>query len=158
MKILMEVFYRGYGIYYFDDCCKECIELETKGKRFEAVLLRDRMRGLISCREVLTKYELAVSKALKIIKKIETNINEGLKITYHDDDDNPKVEAWRWILVVPWRRIIFEQKRQALDNQKKVEEDKHTEKVNEKKEQVLAEVKISKVNVPEQSNECSKQI
>jgi hypothetical protein len=44
-------------------------------------------------------------------------IVEDEKMEYYNDNENPEVEVWRWILVVPWWRLIFEQKRQALDIQ-----------------------------------------
>jgi hypothetical protein len=41
------------------------------------------------------------------------------KNVYHDDEKNREVVVWKWISVVPWWRIIVEQKRMALEAKEK---------------------------------------
>jgi hypothetical protein len=41
---------------------------------------------------------------------------------YTENDDNPAIEVWRWVLVVPWWRVIFECKRHMIDLKEKEEE------------------------------------
>jgi hypothetical protein len=58
-----------------------------------------------------------------LIEQIEEKIknDDKKKIIYVDDEDNLEIEVWKWVLIAPWRRVIFEQKIQALDEKAREE-------------------------------------
>jgi hypothetical protein len=127
--------YRGYNVYYFDDCCEEIIGLENEGSvesKRKAKVLNQTMKNWLFKKENYHTYIIEIVDALDIIKVINEKLNETVILEYYDDETNPKVEVWEWILVVPWWSIIIEQKRIALDSQKKDIFEKTT--VKEKKE------------------------
>jgi hypothetical protein len=38
---------------------------------------------------------------------IRKALEEETDNCYQDDESDPEAEIWRWVLVVPWWRIIF---------------------------------------------------
>jgi hypothetical protein len=72
MEILTEILYRGYWIYYFNDCCEEIIRVEMKEElntkeRLNCTYLSCSIVTLIVLRESYGKYKIQIKKALKII-------------------------------------------------------------------------------------------
>jgi hypothetical protein len=60
-----------------------------------------------------------VQEALLLIKMIREELEEETDNCYQDDESDPEAEIWRWVLIVPWWRIIFEYKRFKLDQEAK---------------------------------------
>jgi hypothetical protein len=50
------------------------------------------------------KSNRAREEALKLIEEIKEKIEEDSKRKkiYTDDNDNPEIEVWKWVLVVAW--------------------------------------------------------
>jgi hypothetical protein len=73
-------------------------------------------------------------------------------MVYKEDDEDHEIEVWGWILVVPWWRIIFEQKRMALDAKKNSDKEKPTAKIEEKPKSVVVKDIIRKETEVMKSN------
>jgi hypothetical protein len=61
-------------------------------------------------------------ETIDLISEIETKLAIEEKKKYCESDDDPPVEVWKWCVVVPWWRIIFEYKRFKLDEEKSLKE------------------------------------
>jgi hypothetical protein len=118
--ILKEVFYRGYGSYYFNQKCEKIVNWCVTDKR-DAREYEKAMNELDEWKSIwYGKHKTAIREALSLIDNIEAAIEKEDKIVeYKDDEEKPEVEVWRFgIPIAPWWRIIFEQKRMAIDMEK----------------------------------------
>jgi hypothetical protein len=101
LLILKEVFYRGFGTYYFDDKCNEILELEKGGyferrKATEMEIEFDRWRRIWYGK----KCESICNETRSINRQVEDKMNIIEKNRYKDDEENPGVEVWEWSLIV----------------------------------------------------------
>jgi hypothetical protein len=112
IMILMNVFFRGYDSYYFDRRCQDCLEAKTK---FEAVKIDIEISDWL--RIWYESNGSTRNEALEMLEKIDETLKEELSPSekYDADENNPGVEIWRWNLVVPVWRLIFECKRIQID-------------------------------------------
>jgi hypothetical protein len=119
MKILAEIFYRDYGSYYFERRCQDYLEAKSI---VESVRIDTEIWKWIGI--WYGRKQKAREKALQMIKQIGEILSEeiSVKLSYNDDENNPTVEVWRWNLIVPVWRIVFEYKRMMID--KRLEEEK----------------------------------
>jgi hypothetical protein len=49
--------------------------------------------------------------------------DDDIRNKYQDDDENPEVEIWKWILVVPWWCVFFEYNWYMIDLERKLKEE-----------------------------------
>lgn len=98
------------------------MELDNKGLGFieECNLLKKLIRNDIrftGC--TYRRFTKRIKEASDIISLNEEKIGFKDQETYIEDDDNPKIEVWKWVLVVQWWRIIFKYKRNLIDEKEK---------------------------------------
>jgi hypothetical protein len=108
---------------FFNGKCERIVQLKKTRKNIgEMTQLMDEFHRVISYDNNMNQYYGAADEALEMIKEIGNTFEEELKNQYCEDEMDPEVDVWRWILVVPWWRIIFEFKRFQLDKKEKEKE------------------------------------
>jgi hypothetical protein len=127
--ILIEVFFMGYGEYYFKQRCKDYFNAKSI---VEAVKIDTEIWNWLTV--WYGKCKDAREEALQLINDIGDELQESTsnKVVFNDDKNDPEVEVWRWNLYVPVWRIMFEYKRVLID--RRIEEEKRAgivEKINE---------------------------
>jgi hypothetical protein len=103
INILKEVFYRGFGEYYFNQKCELYMKLMDEGAMKRANQIEKELFDWK--RTWYGKHKTAKNEALYLIEEIEEKLekrHKKEKSKFSDDKDNPEVEVWKWVLTVPW--------------------------------------------------------
>jgi hypothetical protein len=101
--------------------------------------------------EMISKGERLVlrKEANDLIKEIELKLLAENRMEYMESNEDPPVETWNWVLVVPWWRIIFEYKRFKIDEEKSIKEanvvveKEFNQRLKQKEEEIVNERKVS---------------
>jgi hypothetical protein len=123
IKQLLEVLWRSEGKLFFNERYERILYLqESKNNLGEAAQLEEEIFFMLKHRNNMDDICETVQESLLLIKMIREALEEESDNYYQDDESDPEVEIWKWILVVPWWRIIFEYKRFKLDQEAKKRE------------------------------------
>lgn len=119
--LLREMIIRSNGSILNELTCK-FLELEEKGedKTDEGIKLRKILEGHVE--KCIYKWELIQvrNEAILLISEIVEKIETEERKKYFEDEEDPPVEIWKWVLVFLWWRIIFEYKMFKLDEEEKL--------------------------------------
>jgi hypothetical protein len=122
-KILYEVFYYGFGDYYFK---KRFEDLENIGKEYLKYQIEEEICRWNKVFYWSNEYSSVRSECYDIIQSVHNKVqaqDTEKKKVYYEDEDDPQFEFLGMFLRVPWWRIIFEYKRMNID--KRLEEEKN---------------------------------
>jgi hypothetical protein len=122
-KILYEVFYYGFGDYYFK---KRFEDIENIGKEYLKYQIEEEIYRWHKVFYRFDGYDKVRADCYDIIQQVKDKLQiqeaEKKKIVYCEDENDPKFEFLGMFLRVPWWRILFEYRRMNID--KRLEEEK----------------------------------
>jgi hypothetical protein len=138
-EILKLVLYRGYGKYYPE---QRFIDVERANSKEEADKIEKEIREYNLA--FYTHYREERCDTFQILRWIEKRIGEKFKDKYTESKDDPEIETWQWVMVVPYWRLIFEYKRVMIG--KRLKEEKEQKEDNTGKTRLSEQMVIKKAD------------
>jgi hypothetical protein len=123
INILSDAFYRRYGEYYFKRRMIDWGNEKHPGRNEK--IFNEIYRWHFTWYKCKYYYKIR-NGCYEVINEVRRKIENEKKLKYMEDIDDLQVEIWRWNLVVPFWRLMFEYKRILID--RRLEEEKKAAK------------------------------